>query len=195
MSSELETNTKNAFDLLQKLYFEISYLIRETEGLLGQHDMIILRPSGYAITTRTSTGLEPANVEYWFPRTVTTFFCPNEMTELSRGQTNTPFTESLRVLVLHLDLHNEHIEAPTVFAACIRNIRTKKNHAKFEHLLWVFPQHGRKLFESPPTISYEDTNCSFVGDFVEAPLFSVSSSEKIGELLVDPMLEMYRAVS
>ncbi len=38
MPSELATQTRNAFDFVQKIYFELSYLIKEVEGLLQQQD-------------------------------------------------------------------------------------------------------------------------------------------------------------
>ena len=52
--SEVATQIKNAFDFIQKLYNESSYLIKEIEGQLGESDLRfqILRPSGYGITTR-----------------------------------------------------------------------------------------------------------------------------------------------
>ena len=86
MTSELAIQTRNAFDFVQKLYFEISYLIKEVEGLLQQQDdnFVILRSGGYSVTNRTSSGLEPMNVELWLSKTFTVFFCPENICKQQR---------------------------------------------------------------------------------------------------------------
>ena len=103
---DLVQQTKNAFDFVQKLYFEISYLIKEVEGLLQQEEeeFLIARPSGYGVTAKSSTGLEPINVENWISKTLTVCFIPASSTETKGGQTITPIEESLRTLFLHIDL-------------------------------------------------------------------------------------------
>ena len=47
-SQNLIRQTKNAFEYIQKLYLESSYLIKEMEGLLKEEEenFIIGRPSG-----------------------------------------------------------------------------------------------------------------------------------------------------
>ena len=61
MDKDIVMQTKNAFDFVQKLFFEVSYLIKEIEGMVQQEteEFVIVKPSGYHVTTRTSTGLEP----------------------------------------------------------------------------------------------------------------------------------------
>ena len=46
--SEIVQQTKLAFDFIQKLYFEVSYLIKEIEGLFAEEEegFILCRPSG-----------------------------------------------------------------------------------------------------------------------------------------------------
>lgn len=48
MDDNLIQQTKNAFDFIEKVYYEISYLIKEIEGILQQEDeeFTILKVSG-----------------------------------------------------------------------------------------------------------------------------------------------------
>ncbi|MCK5099062.1 MAG: hypothetical protein KAR45_13225, partial [Desulfobacteraceae bacterium] len=59
--TEIAKQIKNAFEFIQKLYNESSYLVKEIEGQLSESEykFQILRPSGYSISARSSTGLEP----------------------------------------------------------------------------------------------------------------------------------------
>ena len=195
--TRLESQAKAAFSFVERLYFEISYLIKEVEGQLQQEEeeFVIGRPSGYAVQSRTSSGLEPVNVEKWLPRTFSVFFVPRNSTELRGGQTITPFGQHLRPLMLHIELVGKHIENPRILAGCLWDIRSlKANQKKFEHLMWEFSYNSVKIFASLPRISYEDSYAAFEGRFVEKPLFSVSDSEALVAEVIDPMLKIYRQV-
>ena len=113
---EIIKQTKLAFEFLQKLYFEVSYLIKEVEGLLAEEDetFIIGRPSGYSISYRSSTGLEPKNVDLWLMRTAAVFFVPEVDTESGRGQTHTPLEPEIKVLYLRIVLDDDEIDQPYV---------------------------------------------------------------------------------
>lgn len=195
MSKILEDQTKNAFEFVQKLYFEISYLIKEIEGLL-QHEaeeFVIGRPSGYGVTSRTSTGLEPVNVEIWLPKTFTVFFCPRDMTQTVRGQTVTPFSDDLKLVLLHIELVRKHLNSPRILGGCIWNIRRKRpsQHKKFEQLMWEFAYNPGKIFASLPNVSYDDSYIAFDGKFIEKSLFSIKNSGAVMEEIVVPILAIY----
>lgn len=195
MSTTLAEQTQSAFDFISKLYFETSYLIKEVEGQLQQQneEFVIGRPSGYAVTTRTSTGLDPANVEMWLPKDLTVFFVPKALTETRRGQTYTPLTDSLVVLLLHIQLHGKDLEKPRVLAGCISQVRSNKESVrKFERVMVAFAYHTRKVFAKLPRFSYEDAKRSFQGEFFGQPLYSINSAEDVETLLVRPMVELYR---
>ena len=53
-NAHLVEQTNLVFDFLQKLYLEVSYLIKEIEGILyGEEEKFIIgRPSGYSISAR-----------------------------------------------------------------------------------------------------------------------------------------------
>ncbi len=196
MSKELEDQTNKAFNFIQKLYFEVSYMIKEIEGILQNEDeqFVIGRPSGYAVTTRTSTGLEPSNVELWLPKTFTVFFVPLEKTKTEKGQTVTPITDDLKLLVLDIELHGKDLDAPRALIGCIRNISCKKKSQvkKFERLMWEFAYNRRKIYSTIPKVKYEDINLSFIGKFLEKDLLSINNSDDVLKKLVTPMLKLFR---
>jgi len=193
--TSLEAQARAAFSFVERLYFEISYLIKELEGQLQQEEeeFVIGRPSGYAVQTRTSSGLDPANVELWFPKTFTVFFVPNSLTELRQGQTITAFREDLRILLVHIEVMGKHIHHPRLLAGCLWNIRPlRSNQKKFEHLMWEFANNPQKIFASLPRLSYQDNHASFEGEFIEKPLFTIDDSQTLADEVIAPMLRIYR---
>jgi hypothetical protein len=195
MPTELAIQTKNAFDFIQKLYFEISYLIKEVEGLLQQEEekFVINRKTGYAVTTKSSTGLEPQNVENWLYHTLTVFFCPENLTRRKGGVTVTNFNNKLKLLLLHIDLIDKDINEPRVLSGFIYNIKSKRETTKkVENIMWTFAYNPKKVFSKFPEIVYEDSNCSFQGKCFLEKLFSIKDSDDVVKKLIEPMLSLYR---
>ena len=194
MTNKLAQQTQNAFDFVQKLYFEISYLIKEIEVLLQREEenFIIARASGYAVTSRTSSGLEPVYVDIWLPKTMTVAFVPEDKMASHKGQTVTPFQDDLRVIVLHIEVTGKSISEPRVLAGYIENIQPKGTWAKkFEQLMTQFSYNHAKIFNSLPIIGYESRECLFTGEVVEKPLYSINSSEAVAGLVAE-ILDLYR---
>lgn len=195
MSQSLEQQTRNALDFVQKLFLEISYLIKEVEGLLYREEerFVIGRASGYGVTSGKSTGLEPSNVEWWLPKAFTVIFVPEDRTSLHGGITNTPFDDQLRLLLLDVELEGKKNKIPRILAGTLFDIQVKrKDHTKFEHLMFEFVNSREKLFAKVPDITYEDSYVSMKGDVFSLPLFSISSSEEVTQKIVEPMLAAYR---
>jgi hypothetical protein len=195
MSSELAAQARNALDFVQKLYFEISYLVKEVEGLLQQEEegFTMGRPSGYSVTARTSTGLEPVNVENWMPKTFTVFFAPRTKIQTSQGQTITPITSDLKLFVLQIELTGKDLHEPRIIYGFIKNISCKNEKwKKFENLMWEFSYNSKKIFNTIGDLNYEDSSCSFQGKFEQEKLFLIDSSEAVVQKLVVPMLRLYR---
>jgi hypothetical protein len=178
---------------MQKLYLEISYLIKELESVLRQEEFVMARPQGYAITTRTSTGLEPENVVQWFMRSCTVFFVPREMTEFRKGQTHTKFRKDLKVMFFHIKLLGKEMKEPTIYLGCIAHITNKRSTVKkFEQLGWEFSYNSEKVLSKCPVIDYEDIACVFKGKCKREKLFSINNSNDIRKKIIEPMLELYR---
>ena len=197
MTHQLEEQTKNAFDFIQKLYFEISYLIKEVEGLLQREDerFVIGRPSGYGITAIKSTGLDPSNVDLWLYKSLTVFFCPESETELVKGQTVTQLHDKLKLLILDIDLTGKKNSHPRIIAGCIHDIvDIRKNMSKFENGMSEFAYYHDKIFSTLPKVDYKDSYISFKGTTFEVPLFSVNKSDDIIKKIIEPMLNLYRSV-
>ena len=109
--------TKIAFDLMQNLYSESSYLIKEIEGILSEEEekFIISMPKGYGISSRSSTGLESNNVNLWLLKKFSVSFIVKEKTKTVRGKTVTNFSNTLKTLYLRIILklinyHYHHLE-------------------------------------------------------------------------------------
>ena len=113
---EVIQQTALAFDFIQKLYFEVSYLIKEIEGLLAEENerFIIGRPSGYAITSRNSSGLEPFLVNLWPLKKMSVCFIPEEQTKINGGVTNTTFDKNLKIIYLRIILSEKEISEPYI---------------------------------------------------------------------------------
>ena len=193
MDKDLIKQANNAFDFIQKLYFEISYLIKEIEFILQTEELVIGRPSGYGVSTKTSTGLESNNVENWMPKSFTVFFCQKDLAEMNQGVTITKIENDLKVIIIHIELFDKEINNPKITYAIITDINSKKpKWLKFEHLLSRFAYNGKKIFSNGPNINYEDGYCSFKGTFHTENLFSIKGSEELKKKIVDPMIELYR---
>lgn len=197
MSNSLNSQTKNAFEFIQKLFFEISYLIKEVEGLLGQEEerFVICRPSGYGVTSRTSTGLEPMGVENWLPKSFTVCFCREDDTEFKKGQTITQFKDDLKVIIIDIEIVNRNIDEPVIVVGCLRNIKCKKTKQfnKFEHLMWEFTYNREKIFSNELKLSYEDSYFTFEGDLYREPLYSIKNSDDVFTKIIKPLLKIYRS--
>ena len=195
MTQNIAEQTRNAFDFIEKLYFEASYLIKEIEGLLAREDeqFQILKPSGYAVTTRTSVGLEPVNVQQWLTKNLTVFFCPKEESDTKGGQTFTTFHNGLKILYVHIRLMHKAGKEPQIIFGMIQDINPKKNEiTKFEKLAFEFAYNTDKILNTQAKIDFEDSNCSFKGNKKIEELFTLKNSDDVAEKVVAPLVEMFR---
>jgi len=194
--SEVVEQTKLAFDFIQKLYLEVSYLIKEIEGILYEENekFVIGRPSGYGISTRSSTGLESNNVKLWLLKKFAVFFVPEDRTEVKGGVTITKINEDLKVPYLRVALSDEDTNDPTVYSGVLYNIREKpqaKYIKKFENVMGHIEYRDNKIFKNAPHISYEDAQIALQGELIKNSLFEINDSETIVERAIKPSLALY----
>jgi hypothetical protein len=195
MSTKLVEQTANAFEFVHKLHEEISFLIKDVQGLLESEEekFLIGKPSGYAVTARVSTGLESNNVRLWIPKAFTVFFAPQKNMTSSKGATKTTINKDLGVIVLHIEVSGNHSVEPRVLIGHIGNIKSKKTQwNKFENLMWEFAYNREKIFGKLPNVDFEDGSCIFKGEFIERELYSINNSDDIKKQLVDPALSLFR---
>jgi len=195
--SEVINQTNLAFDFIQKLYIEVSYLVKEVAGILREEDerFIIGRPAGYSITTRSSTGLEPANVKLWVLRKFAVFFVPEDVTNQERGQTKTTIDKDLRVLYLRILLNDKTIKEPVIYSGVLRSIektRQVKWPEKFEHIMGHIEYNDDKVFKDTEKVNYKDAYIELQGELIKNNLFEINDSEAILNRLIKPSLELYR---
>lgn len=193
---EVVQQTALAFDFIQKLYFEVSYLIKEIEGLLAEEyeRFIIGRPSGYAITSRSSSGLEPNGVILWALKKMSVCFITEEQTKLTGGVTNTVFDKNLRVIYLRIVLNEKEISEPYIYMGVLYDFEDKKRRwpTKFEHVMAHIEYNESKVFTGKEVFNYADSYTSFKGKLVKVNLYDINSSEDIVRLLLTPVLKLYR---
>jgi hypothetical protein len=195
--NELIEQTHLAFDFIQKLYLEASYLVKEVEGILYEEEekFIIGRPSGYGISSARSSGLESSNVTQWLMRKFSVFFVPEDKTKLERGQTITKIDENLKVLFFRIVLNNKDIKEPKIFSGILYNIKKKPQVKwnKIENAMGHIEYHGDKIFKNIKDIDFEDGYIKFQGKFDEINLFKINDSESILRKIIKPSLELYRS--
>jgi hypothetical protein len=195
--NKLIDQTKLAFDFLQKLYLEVSYLIKETEGLLYEEEekFVIGKPSGYGISSRSSTGLESNSISLWLLRKFAVFFVPEDKTTLKKGQTVTPVDENLKVIYLRIVLNDKDLAYPAVYSGVLYNIQQKqraKRIKKFENMMVHFQYKDPKAFVNFKKINYEDSIIKCQGELVRTNLFKIDNSENILNKIIKPSLNLYR---
>lgn len=195
--SVLIDQTGLAFEFLSKLYFEVSYLIKEMEGLLNQEEekFLIGKPSGYGISTRSSTGLEPANVGLWLLKKMAVFFVPEVMTKIEKGMTRTDVTPELKVLYLRIILDGRSTKQPVVYLGPLFGIENKgraKWISKFEHMMNHIEYNDQKVLGNPRKVNYEDAYLTIRGELLKVNLFDITDSEAVTTRLIKPSLQLYR---
>ena len=194
---ELVKQTDLAFDFLQKLYLEVSYLIKEIEGLLAEEEenFIIGRGSGYAITARSSNGLEANNVHLWPLRTFSVFFVPQEMTKVTSRATVTRFLPELKTVLLKFVLNESNISEPYIYVGTLYDMDAKKEaYIKFEHLITHIEYNQKKIFTGDEFVDYEDGYFKFKGKLFKTNLYDINSSEEIVNLVLEPALKVFRNI-
>lgn len=192
--NELIEQCNLAFDFIQKLYLESSYLIKEVESILSEEpeEFLIGKPAGYGVTNRGSSGLESNYVKQWIMRKFAIFFISKEKTESKAGQIITPLTKDLKVLYMRIVLNDESEKEPKIIIGSIYNIHSKKGWEKFEQLMGHIEYYEHKIFKNPSSVSYDDTYISFKGEFIKRDLFDITDSSLINSKIIQPGLNIYR---
>ena len=196
---EIIEQTGLAFDFLQRLYVEASYLIKEIEGILREEEekFIIGRPAGYGISTRSSTGLEASNVALWLMRKFAVFFVPESKTKQDRGQTITTVDKDLKILYLRIVLNDNKLHEPIIYSGALFDIVVKqpgKWIKKFENAMGHLQYYDEKMFKVPEQIDYEDAYIKMQGEFIKNHLFDINNSETIFKKIIKPSVDLYRNI-
>lgn len=195
---------KNAFDYIEKLYLESSYLIKEVAGILEdeEENFLIGKPSGFQISSTTSSGLEPNNVKSWLLKKFSVFFVNNEgngnrkITIGKRGNTITKISNDLKVLYLKIVLHGENIREPMIYSDVLYGINragdSSEKFEKFEQFMGYMESNDSKIFRDIKRIDYKDRNIKVKGELIQNKLFEIKDSDTVVNKIINPTLELYR---
>ena len=193
--SEITEQCGLAFDFIQKLYLEVSYLIKEIEGILGEHDFVIGRPSGYQISARSSSGLEPSSVNLWLLKRFAVFFAPKDKIVLERGQTKLSIEKPAKVLYVRVILNENNNPEPLIYSGVLYDIQKQPNArwpVKFEQAMQHMQYTDEKIFKNNLVeIDYEDAYMRLKGKLIKNNLLDINNGETIRDLIVKPSLELY----
>ena len=198
-------NVTNAFNFIQRLYDETATLVREIEKLLGTEPecYMIGRPSGYGISTRSSTGLEQQNVNRWLTRRFAVFFIPEDVYKLRQGQTVTTLpTTNVMYLRFLLDGYKSFsfggnpIDAPSLLFGVLHDASSPSGRKKkFEHLMGDLEYLEAKLLRGLPEVGITEANAVVSGTLQIVPLFNLTNSEAVNDQVVQPLVEQWREVA
>lgn len=189
---------QNAFDFIQKLYNETSYLIKEIEGQLGQNEFEfqIIKPSGYSVSTRSSTGLETNNVYLWMPRKLSVAFVEKNLTKTNNGQNITGINKNLKVLYFKFILNEKNQKEPKLLYGVFYEVEQYKDWVKkFEHLMQTLESVDNKVFAKFPNIDYKDAVFKIKGKFKMTNLLEINSSLDLSDKVITPIIRMYEQIS
>lgn len=191
---EISVQIKNAYGLLEKMFFEIANLIKEIEGNLIEQDeqFIIGRTTGYGMTTRGSAGLESSNIPNWLIRKIAVFFVPEAIATKSSGITTTPCKKDLKVIIVYFDLDHKDKGTPQIYFGILKNFEyKKKDYSKFEKFMWLFPERGETMFKELKG-RYSDNYFAFDKHIIQSSLLEINNSKTVKSKIIDPILKLYR---
>jgi hypothetical protein len=197
MADDIVTQTRAAYDFLEKLFLETSYLIKEIEGILYDEieKFVIGRPRGYQVSAKSSAGLETKNVKLWLFRKFGVFFVPESETKIIKRGTTTKLHNDLELIYLRIVLNDPKEITPSIYSGVIYNIWAKESDKKFERLMSTIQDKDEKIFKNPENPDYEDPLIKLKGKFVKNNLFDMQDSNALVDKIVNPTLDLYRNLS
>jgi hypothetical protein len=192
---DLIEQTNLAFDFIQKLYLEVSYLIKEMESALKEERFVIGKPGGYAVSGRKSAGLDAELVNFWLYKKLAVFFAPDEQIKGSGGQRETKIEPGLKILYFRIVLQDRGVTEPAIYSGVLYDIKNKAaNLKKFEAFMGHFEYNDEKIFSNAENINYEDARISIKGKLMKSNLFDINSSDDIRKKIIEPTIQLYKTI-
>lgn len=193
---QMNEQAKLAFEFLEKLYFETSYLIKEVEGLLKKEEeqFAIGRTRGYAIAASGSTGLEYP--DQWMYKKLSVFFVPKNYIEKLGGKTRTTFKKNLKIICLLVILSDKNVSLPKVIIGTLYDLwGNPKYYKKLEDM--ISPYHlwdWVKIYTNFSQVDFADSYMKLKGKFIVRDLFDINKVQDIKKKLLIPTLREYRSL-
>ena len=195
--NEIVEQSNLAFNFVEKLYLESSYLIKEIAGILNEEEekFVIGKSGGSGISSTSSKGLEPNNVKLWLLKKFSVFFVPKEKIALRGGGTITKIDKDLKILYLRIVLYDKNIKEPTVYSGVLYDIEKKSETewpSKFEQVMTNLEYNDNKVFKDIQKINYENIYIKIQGELIKNYLFDINDSNLIVEKIINPSLKLFR---
>jgi len=195
--NEIVEQSNLAFNFVEKLYLESSYLIKEIAGILNEEEekFIIGKSGRSGISSTSSKGLEPNNVKLWLLKKFSVFFVPKEKIALRGGGTITKIDKDLKILYLRIVLYDKNIKEPTVYSGVLYDIEKKPETewpSKFEQVMTNLEYNDNKVFKDIQKINYENIYIKIQGELIKNYLFDINDSNVIVEKIINPSLKLFR---
>ncbi|MGB6679875.1 MAG: hypothetical protein WBF08_00945 [Candidatus Bathyarchaeia archaeon] len=199
--NQMNEQANLAFEFIDKLYFEISYLIKEIEGLLKQEDedFVIGRTRGYAITAGSSTGLD--SPDWWCYKKFSVFYVPRELVKPLGGRTNTSLEnpKGLKIIYLMFNLTDKELSSPKISLGILYDVSriSKDYNKKFEDSTGYYLKSIWNMARNYPNFAngeFEDKSLKFKGRFITKDLFDINNTEDIKKMLIEPVLKQFRSL-
>lgn len=195
--NEIVEQSNLAFNFVEKLYLESSYLIKEIAGILNEEEekFIIGKSGGSGISSTSSKGLEPNNVKLWLLKKFSVFFVPEGKTVIRGGTTITKIDKDLKVLYLRIVLNDKNVNEPTVYSGVLYNIEKKSKtewFSKFEQVMSNLEYNDYKVFKDIKKINYENIYIKIQGELIKNSLYEITDSETIAKKIIKPSLKLFR---
>ncbi|MCF7912698.1 MAG: hypothetical protein K9M99_09230 [Candidatus Cloacimonetes bacterium] len=186
----------NAFDFMQKMYNEISFMIKEIQGQLAEKEFYLLKPKGYGISSRSSTGLDIDQLPLWLLRQFAVAFTKNVQNKENKSRTETELqgNDNLKILYFRIILHRDESSCPQLLFGLIKSIKTKqvkKPFTKFEQIMGHLEYDGGSIFSKPAKSKYEDKYIEFQYNFQKVNLLDINSSSDLNDKVIEPSIKMY----
>ncbi len=192
---DLSKQISNAFEFIQKLYHESSFLIKEIEGQLAEsdHRFKILKKKGYGINSVSSTSLDASNIKSWLLRKFSVVFAEEENTTSKNGVTLTTINYDLKVVYVRIILNDKDENSPQLVFGVLYDIEVKdhKKFDKLEQLMGQFESLDNKMFSKFPNIDYKGSIFSLKGKLKKVDLLDINSSEELVNKVINPVIKMY----
>ena len=195
--NEIIEQSNLAFNFVEKLYLESSYLIKEIAGILNEEEekFVIGKSGGSGISATSSRGLEVNNVRLWLLKKFSVFFVPEEKIVLRGGGTITKIDKDLKILYLRIVLYDKNIKEPTVYSGVLYDIEKKSETefpSKFEQVMTNIEYNDNKVFKDIQKINYENIYIKVQGELLKNSLFEITDSNAIVEKIINPSLKLFR---
>jgi hypothetical protein len=192
----LAEQTTAAFDYLERLYTETTFLIKELEGHLKQEkeEFLIGRGKGYSVNAYSSTSL--ASTEWWLYKKLSVFYAPKEHVVSTGRGTSTALKNGLKIVYLKILYREATIRTPKVLLGVISQIESaNQTYKRMEDVITPFFDNLLKWEKGESAMrerSFKDGYLAFQEKYFVRDLFDINSSNDVQEKLLKPVLVLYR---